>query len=530
MYNVILFSDVPFAFYFSRNYGMHRLATELRQQGYTVLCVNYISSLGYDQFKELVDLSIGESTVAVGFSTTWMEYRIPSIKNNQRSIVSGKIFSSEFNTTDHPWYYNSMGHLFPENPEPWINYIKSKNKNIKIIAGGPKAAFYSDIKSIDNIFIGAGETQLLDYINSLTRKGPRRIFNRIINYDRNAQNSGWNFQESLTSYIEEDLLHPHEFINIEFSRGCMFNCSFCSYPLVNQTSARDIIKYKETIRDELLNNYLEWGVTKYLIIDHTFNDSTLKLQTIKEVVDSLPFKPKFWANVRIDLFAIHPEQAQLLLDIGIKEVLFGLETINARTGKLINKAHRKNSLKGLQIAKDVWGDEVYIQASMIGGLPEENTQSIEDTITWFVAEGNKLIDHLGYGPLTFITSAADESVVDVAGLDKDLSKFGYKMAPTADDQLNWVKIDSSDITSRSQVIELIGKYRGILEQASKPDKFLFWLSGYEIVNPDYAWDNLKDAPHLKSISATSGSPQEMYRKYCETIYWPKLLDLIRSKY
>lgn len=529
MYNVVLFSDLPFAQFFSRNFGMHRLATELRGQGYTVLCVNYISSINYEDYCQLIDLAVGPETLMVGFSTTWLPYLASGSENNGRAVIGSKLFFAEYDSEQHPWYFESMGYRFTqEGPKLWTDYIKQKNPKTKITVGGCKAASYVTFPEIDYAFIGAGETMAVDFVNSLSGKGPKRIFNKVIDYDRNAQNPQWEFRESFTQYIEEDLLRSTEFINIEFSRGCMFQCAFCSYPLLGQTSARDIIKYKETIRKELMDNWEKWGVTKYLIVDHTFNDSTFKLELVKEVIDSLPFKPSFWAYARIDLFPKHPEHAQLLLDIGVKEVLFGFESLNPATGKAIKKAHRVNTLKGLKIAKAVWKDDVFLTASAILGLPKETIKSFEETIEWFVNDGHNYIDHLDYSPLTLVSSLFDTRYAETSIIDRDMAKFGYSLG----DDLNWIKDDGTDIVSRDQTIELIKKWYDVYNTINKEDKQLFWLSGYEAVSPEHAYDKLRERPGVKyfgTLSKEHGSPADLYRKYTSTLYWPELFTILQRK-
>jgi radical SAM superfamily enzyme YgiQ (UPF0313 family) len=529
MYNVILFSDLPFSYFFSRNYGIHRLATELRKYGYTVLCVNYISSLDFDSYCRLIDLAVGPDTLMVGFSSTWMPYMVKGSKNNNRAVVGHKLNMSEYTEKEHPWYFNSMAHLFTqESPTKWCNYIRQKNPKTKLTVGGCKAAGFIEFPDFDNIFIGSGDTMVIDYVNSLNGKLPKRIFNRIIDYDRNAQSPSWDFRESRTEYVKEDLVQSSEFLNIEFSRGCMFQCAFCSYPLIGQISARDIIKYKETIRLELMDNWTKWGITKYNIIDSTFNDSTEKLKAVKEVVESLPFKPKFWAYVRVDLFAVHPEQAQLIKDIGVKEILFGLESLNAATGKVIGKGHRKNSLKGLTIAKKCWGDSIFLCASAVLGLPKETIVSFEETISWYVNEGYKLIDRLGYSPLTFASSMFDADYVETSIIDRDMKKFGYLIDVDSENALNWIKYDDTDIRSREQCIKLLAKWHPTYDNVGKPDKQLFWLSGYECVDPIYRYENLDAIPMDKYFQSLTPA-QDLYRKFATTLYWPQLFKILESQ-
>jgi radical SAM superfamily enzyme YgiQ (UPF0313 family) len=211
-----------------------------------------------------------------------------------------------------------------------------------------------------------------------------------------------------------------ELLTFEFSRGCIFNCTFCSMAHRNQDTT-DFIKYKETIRQELMDNWTKWGIYKYTITDDTFNDHTEKLELINEVIQELPFKPIFaWAYARIDLIGKNPSQAQLIKDIGIKEVYYGLETWNDTTAKLIRKGgKREHKIESMRIAKACWGDEVTLSAGIVLGLPADTTESLDEVISWYQTEGNKIIDNLKFVALTIIPDDGFNQYKFISDIEKD---------------------------------------------------------------------------------------------------------------
>jgi radical SAM superfamily enzyme YgiQ (UPF0313 family) len=434
-FDVILFNDSDVRFGFTRSSGPYTIASELRKHGHETLVINYSLLIDWEKFKKLIDLSVTKNTLVVGFSVSWFETQLDLYEDKNA------------------WEEKSLSINFQQkNVKPYVDYIKSVNPNTQVIIGGFTADSYLDQDSIDNVFIGYSESQIIDYITALKNniKVPK-----IIAHDVKAQKH--NFNESIVEYSEYDLIHPEEVQFIEFARGCIFKCAFCSFPMTGAKTV-DYLKYKEVMRKELLSNYEKWGIKYYFIVDDTFNDNVEKLKAICEVIESLPFEPEFGAYVRIDLIAAHPEMADLLKRIGIKFVLYGLETWNSDTAKIIKKGGSKErKIQALKIARDCWGDDVFISASMIVGLPNDTTQSFEDFISWYDDSGYNYIDHIFIAPLHLLPNENNNPYkIFISDMDANKEKFGYDF--TAEGR--WIKHDSDigDIRSRDQAASITKNY------------------------------------------------------------------------
>lgn len=454
-----MFTDAPSADWFSRGYGAYRLASEVRKNGFTAVTADFSSTMSWEMFKAIIDKSVLDDTLIVGFSTTWFPYRHKNLPN-PRYVVGFKSLktdpSIDYVPEEHQWYKDSLAYGFSgDDIEKYVEYIKQVNPKVKVVVGGAKAYEYVFESSLDNVFVGYSENQFIDYLKSLAKVGPRRIFNKIIDYDPKAQVGDFDFNNSKTEYVDTDCLFPQEVLTMEFSRGCIFNCTFCSYPHKNQDT-RNFVKYQEVIRAELMDNWTKWGVYKYVITDDTFNDYTEKLVLINEVIQSLPFKPQFWAYIRQDLVSRNPEQAQLIKDIGVKETYYGLETWCDNTGKAIRKGgNRDKKIDGMRICKDVWGDSVYSVSGIVIGLPLDTVESITDSVKWYQEEGYKYIDLFGYGSLTLRDFGDAQPYIFMSDIEKDMTKWGYKMVDPDNAPLEWVRNDAGDITSKTQADKLM---------------------------------------------------------------------------
>jgi radical SAM superfamily enzyme len=513
--NVVLFADITGVEWFSRGYGAYRIASEIREHGYTVLTVDFSTFLDWDTFTKIIDQSVGPETLLVGFSSTWFPFRNGFGKeypNPRQSVgVQSKILdpATDLGEYDGMAYKISQGHL-----SKYVDYIKKTNAKTKVVLGGAKAFEYVQETSLDNLFIGYGENTIIEYLNSISRKGTQhRLFNKIIDYDVKAQLGKFDFNKSITSYVDTDCVHPDELGTIEFSRGCIFNCSFCSYPHRNQDT-RNYVKYKETIYKELLDNYIQWGLHKYVITDDTFNDYTEKLQLIKEVIDILPFKPKFWAYVRLDIVARHPEQAQLLKDIGVKEIFYGLDAWHDDTARRIKKGgSRSKKIDGIKIAKECWGNDVYIMAGIVIGLPLDTVASLQEAIEWYKDEGHKYIDMLAFTSLALRSGNTLSKYLFASDIEQNFEEYNYSFPDPINEPLEWVRNDSGDIYTKAQADQLMNESF----QAVAP----YW-------NQNMPWD--KRLPGLTEMFVQSGlSKKEMIYNYVITKYFPTLLTILETK-
>jgi radical SAM superfamily enzyme YgiQ (UPF0313 family) len=442
MFNVILFTDTVQYEVKSRGYGVHRLASHLRVNGYSCLVIDFSSLVSWDIYTKILNGAIGDDTLAVGYSTTWMPYKFDGEIRTRNPGEGGEKDDADRLSR------NSIVSAFSKNDyTPWLDYVKKCNPKTKTILGGAKIDFYLDAP-VDHVVVGIGETETLDLLDRLSGK-TGRLFNRVVDHDRKAHNTTWDFRTSTTEYASHDFILPNETLNLEISRGCKFKCAYCSYPLIGQRT-QDYLKHPDVIRRELLTNYERWGTTKYFIVDDTFNDSTEKMQMMTEISQSLPFELKFWCYLRADIIAAHPEQIQLLKDMGIQETYFGLETFNPKTAKFIGKGMAMGKIADtLYKCKESWGPRSYLAAGIIIGLPYETQSSIQQAVDFFLREDCP-IDLANTFPLSIIGNHDMVKYMYMSEIDKNYSKYGYYFPNPETNYYNWRKDDDTDINSYEQ--------------------------------------------------------------------------------
>ena len=481
MYHGIIFTECTSQNWLGRGYGVHRLANELRKYGFKILVVDFAFAVDFDIYKRILDKAIGDETYFVGFSTSIFPYRMQDVEGQKKASLLQHSYAREsaeqfLKLENEPWYCAGLPMQFANGlTEPWFEYIKKCNRKTKIIFGGSKTWEYFETPGIDHFFIGMAETMFVDYMLSVSGKGPKRIFNTIIDYDIKAQGNKalFDFKSSTTKYEPEDFIMPYEALGLEVGRGCRFSCSFCTWPLIGQKNINEYLKTPEILRAELIENWEKWGVWKYYVTDDTFNDSTEKLEAFYSVVKSLPFKPVFWGFFRLDLLRAHPEQIPLVRDCGFKDIIVGLETFHPTAGKNIKKGGKADNLKQALIdCKNEWGDDVMISSQFITGLPGEDSSSIRYSTEWFLRD-DAPINAIGLVPLRLYAPDRWEKYRVTSEFERNYKKYGYSFPDPVNRPWYWEKDDGTDIRNYDEAKSIANECEKQLKSAKRSGKWIF---------------------------------------------------------
>jgi hypothetical protein len=404
--NALIFTQLMGEFYsYSRALGAYRIATEIRKAGYTCQVVDFFTEFTDEEFEKIISSFIGSETLIVGFSSTFFEFK---------NEIAGR---SNYPTANYPYSPEKMDNL--------ISQMKNINPNLKIVLGGSKTANLTG--ACDAYAVGFCDEAIVGYMKFLEGKNPFFQYDtddsKLVFYgDKNTKL--FEFTESNHQWHETDHINYGEVLPIELARGCIFRCSFCSYAL-NGKKKLDFIKTDDILRDEFLRNYNEHGVTRYIYVDDTHNDSVEKLQRIHKIVTSLPFEIEYSAYLRHDLIHAHRETATLLRESGLRSAAFGIETLNHASGKAIGKGLHPEKTK--ELLYDVWKNEVATSSGFIIGLPYDTPETIRDWSSWLL-ESDCPVDQIYFLPL-YIANTASKGKIWKSEFELSAEKFGYVRGP-----------------------------------------------------------------------------------------------------
>ena len=369
--NIILLADHSEPLFMVKSYGVSRVASELRLHGYEVSVLHHLHVFKYEELKYILKQLISDQTLYVGVSNFFYK------------DVSGEYYGPNGEVF---WPYPKPGTMLPhghDNNKDFKEFVQTCNPKCKLVLGGPISGDGEYNREFDYCVQGYADRSAINLADHLSRGAPlnksyRSIHGMTVIKDIKAD--GFEIETSKHITRTYDCVLPGETLSIEIARGCIFKCSFCSYPF-NGKSKNDFIRHEELIYQEFMDNYEKFGVTRYTFSDDTFNDSPQKSEMINRVSKRLPFKLEFWAYTRLDLLAKHKHTIDLLVEAGQRAFYFGIETWNKKSGQAVGKGLAwEKQYEALRYIKDRVGDEVMLHGNFIVGLPHETVESLNRTV------------------------------------------------------------------------------------------------------------------------------------------------------
>jgi radical SAM superfamily enzyme YgiQ (UPF0313 family) len=371
-FDVVLFATSPDIHTPQRTLGVYRIAHLLRQQGFKVKVVDFIYHLLKDH-KEHLFLYLEEicsSHTLFGFSTTFFVEFIETNEIEENLKVPGWRRGYLQKVT----YENKQVDI-DENLMDLFDFLKTNFDNAKIIMGGYGGASRPIFNQcpIDHWIMGYAEEFTVSTINQILAGDE---LPKIIN----VTSANWNFRESGSCFDIEDNIFSGETLPIELSRGCVFKCKFCSFPLLGRKPDDKYLKEEDCIFNEMMHNYEHFGTTNYLMMCDTFNESTHKLLNINSAMNRFKRETgesmRYGAYVRLDLLERFPEQIEIMGEMGVKASHFGIESLHYPSAKSVGKGLKTEKIyKTLEKCRDTWPSDAIMYSGFIIGLPHETKET-----------------------------------------------------------------------------------------------------------------------------------------------------------
>jgi radical SAM superfamily enzyme YgiQ (UPF0313 family) len=381
--NVMLSEAYP------RHAGVYRIATFVRELGWDCEVLDFTLGWSLDELKEFAKSRITKDTKFIGFS----------------QLITG--------------WTTIM--------ENWCRWMREMWPHLIFIAGSPAPPVYQS-KELDYYISGYGEEALIVLLKYLFSNGPRPIFDlsistskKIISADKNYK--AFPYPKLTILYEDRDYIRPEEWIAIETSRGCIFKCDFCSFPILGVKE--DYTRSQSDFEVQVKESYNKWGITRFNVVDSTFNDKIEKIEKYADVVQSLSFKPLFGGYIRADLLVTRPRDREELARMNFVQHFYGIESFNKLSTKAIHKGLDPEKMKeGLLSVRDYFVGKVkedYIGCiGLIIGLPHETKQTIENTLQWL--ENNWSDQALSLMPLSIWRK---EFTNNTSAISLDYKKYGF---------------------------------------------------------------------------------------------------------
>lgn len=480
----------------TRPVGPYAIASVLRQQGLDVLVVPHCASLSLRGVQQIIENN-AKNLLWIGISTTFFKLNVYNRKDvqnykNEWSTTSELTLSRpDFRINTDTYGHGNETLIWDQVELNLIAKWLDERFQCPLILGGAnspvdKFALHSNIHTV----LGYAE----NYINELTKNLLEKKQDPIPFINNNSSYDNIDFKTSSVLWHSTDFIQPNEWLPLEVSRGCAFDCAYCSY---DRKSTFDSYKTPDSLKQELIRNYETWGTTKYVLVDDLYNDSKEKVRVLYDQVWSkLPFKVEWVSYMRLDMFWSDPESIDIVKASGARAGGFGVETLHDQAGRKVGKGlGKKRILETLQNIKERWQGDVAVYAYMIAGLPHEPWDSILESWEW--TKTTDLIHGSMWEALYVRPPDAIERIVpkSISRLDKNPGNFDLSW-PTAN--TGWV---NSMGVSKEQCVELVNQKPSYL--------FEFRFSFHNYSNLRFlGWDH-QDLVNLKSGSI---SMQQIWQK------------------
>jgi len=433
MNNVIFWSGIWSPVYkdFTRPIASYQLSHWLRKHRINCQVIEFVQFMNTKELIELTELSIHSNSFCLAVSTTFWP-------------TDGTV---------------------PEQIKSALMYFKIKYPKLEIVGGGPRVSRYKKI--FDRVFYGESENDFLKYCQEkkLNLSLPNSKFD-IVQLDH--------------KFIEQDIILDNETLPLELGRGCIFQCKFCSYPNIGKKKYT-YQRNHHLILEEIKWNYENFGTTNYMFLDDTVNEDPEKVQFLSQIKNLTGINITWNGYLRADLIWSHKNHNQLY-DSGLRNVYFGIESLNPKTATIIGKGWNGSQAKDwlLTLYNDLWSKEVAIEGSFIVGLPYESRESMFNSAHW--------INELNAGSIFFLPfnlKHNDETNAPSSEFTRNYQDYGY----TIDDQGEWEH--ASGITQTESI--------NLAEELNKIVRPNWRVSGWRSASFYNLGFDLKDIKNIKVV-------------------------------
>lgn len=422
--NCLIFSGNTELYHFkTKNAGPYRIATELRKNGYSVQVIDICGHKKFDKvYAAILKKFVDKDTFWIGFSTNFMMH------------ILG--FPWVHSKTEIEFLKKNTDIMLDQEITNFTKYALSLNPDVKFIIGGVRLFDFDHLNFFQ--FRGHTDKEIVQFTRNLSLK--HNETKKII-YNKEFDD----FSSSQIKFTNQDILINDKTLPVEISRGCIFKCKFCAFPL-NGKKKGEWIKRYEVLFDELMYNYEQFGVQHYVFTDDTYNDSVQKVEDLYvNVYSKLPFKLSFTTYLRLDLLMRYPHTVDILKESGLKSAVFGIETINSQSAKAIGKGvDPRKQIEFLQKISEDQFSKVNLTSGWILGLPHETKQSLIDFTKWVISADNPL--HMNFfSPLKVRPSELMEFRLYRSSFDMNYSDY-FDFYQNSKNEYHW-KSKLSDLDS-----------------------------------------------------------------------------------
>ncbi|MCJ7682731.1 MAG: B12-binding domain-containing radical SAM protein [Desulfobacteraceae bacterium] len=244
---------------------------------------------------------------------------------------------------------------------------RCKEGGLKVVAGGPLfTSEYEEFDQVDHFVLNEAELTLPLFLADLERGSAKPVY-------KTSEFS--NILETPAPLWELADMKRYASMNIQFSRGCPFDCDFCNVTAL--FGHRPRIKSSEQVITELDALYgLGWRGQIFFVDDNFIgNKRYLKKQLLPALIEWRKDKKGINFNTEASVNLADDRQLmEMMVQAGFDTVFIGIETPDEESLAECNKKQNKNR-DLIESVKSIQRAGLQVQGGFIVGF-DSDTQSI----------------------------------------------------------------------------------------------------------------------------------------------------------
>ncbi|MCL5773946.1 MAG: B12-binding domain-containing radical SAM protein [Firmicutes bacterium] len=257
---------------------------------------------------------------------------------------------------------------------------RCKKSGVKVVAGGPLfTTTPEEFSDVDYLVLNEAEITLPLFLEDFKKGCAKRIYT----------SDQWADIKTTPQPVWKLInMKKYALMNIQYSRGCPFNCEFCDITLLYGHSPRT--KDKDQIIKELENIYSHGWRGAVFFVDDNFigNKRKLKNEILPAIIEWMEKKKHpftFVTQASIEL-SDNEELMQLMAKAGFNTVFIGIETPNEESLAECNKSQNKNR-DLIASVKRIQNFGFQVQAGFIVGFDSDPVSIFETMIKFIQKSG-----------------------------------------------------------------------------------------------------------------------------------------------
>jgi radical SAM superfamily enzyme YgiQ (UPF0313 family) len=341
-----------------------------------------------------------------------------------------------------------------------LKIIKQCNESgTKIVAGGPLfTTEYEQFETVEHFVLNEAEITIPEFLKDISIGNTKHIYSTSDFPD---------IKESPTPMWELADFGNYATMNIQYSRGCPYNCEFCN--ITTLFGHRPRIKSVEQVLKELDSLYnLGWHKSIFFVDDNFIgNKKILKKELLPALIEWRKGKKGISFNTEVSInLADDKELMNLMVNAGFDMVFIGIETPEELSLAECNKKQNMNR-NLIESVKLIQRSGLQVQGGFILGF-DNDTQSTFQTVIDFIQNSGIVTAMVG------LLQAPTNTL-----LYKRLMQEGRILASMSGDNAD----GTTNIIPKMDLDKLLSGYKHVINQLYSPllfnDRVKIFLREYK---------------------------------------------------